>query len=206
MNLPVGDSSFTLFWQQLLRWLVTGSPGHVAASVPSQVLLDDGRVALSVEVRGDDYQPAAEARVEAHVLGPDGVSANIELTPVPDAPGSFQADWTAEKSGSYLTEVVARRGDQLLGRDVLTFQRMDGVAENFHSGQNRELLTRLALQTGGKYWRPQDLADLPDEIAFSEAGVTTRETKELWNMPILLLAIVALRFTEWLLRRKWGVV
>ncbi len=206
MNLPVGDSSFTLFWQQLLRWLVTGSPGHVAASVPSQVLLDDGRVALSVEVRGDDYQPAADARVEAHVLGPDGVSANIELTPVADAPGNFQADWTAEKSGSYLTEVVARRGDQLLGRDVLTFQRMDGVAENFHSGQNRELLTRLASQTGGKYWRPQDLSDLPDEIAFSEAGVTTRDTRELWNMPIFLLAIVLLRSTEWLLRRKWGIV
>ncbi len=34
----------------------------------------------------------------------------------------------------------ARRGDQPLGRDVLTFQRMDGVAENFHIEQNRELL------------------------------------------------------------------
>ena len=89
---------------------------------------------------------------------------------------------------------------------MLTFQRMDGVAENFHTGQNRELLSRLASQTGGRYWRPQDLSDLPDEIAFSEAGVTTRETRELWNMPVFLLAIVLLRFTEWLLRRKWGIV
>jgi hypothetical protein len=83
---------------------------------------------------------------------------------------------------------------------------MDGIAENFHTDQNRELLTRLASQTGGRYWRPQDLSDLPDEIAFSEAGVTTLETRELWNMPVFLLAIVLLRFTEWLLRRKWGVV
>ena len=44
MNLPVGDPTHTLFWQQLLRWLVTDSPGHVVSSVPSQVLLDDGRV------------------------------------------------------------------------------------------------------------------------------------------------------------------
>ena len=28
MNLPVGDPAYSLFWQQLLRWLVTGSPGH----------------------------------------------------------------------------------------------------------------------------------------------------------------------------------
>jgi hypothetical protein len=36
--------------------------------------------------------------------------------------------------------------------------------------------------------------------------VTTRETRELWNMPIFLFAIVLLRSTEWLLRRKWGIV
>ena len=111
-----------------------------------------------------------------------------------------------DKPGSYLTEVVARRGDQPIGRDVLTFQRMDGVAESFHTAQNRELLDRLAAQTGGKYWRPEDLSDLPEEIAFSEAGVTTRETRELWNMPAFLLLIVLLRSTEWLLRRKWGIV
>ncbi|HUK35576.1 MAG TPA: glutamine amidotransferase, partial [Vicinamibacterales bacterium] len=206
MNLPVGDSSFTLFWQQLLRWLVTGSPGHVAASVPNQVLLDDGRVLLSVDVRGDDYQPVADARVEAHIIGPSGVSSNVDMQPTADAPGSFQAEWTAEKPGSYLTEVVARRGDQPIGRDVLTFQRMDGVAESFHTAQNRELLDRLAAQTGGRSWRPGDLSDLPEEIAFSEAGVTTRETRELWNMPAFLLLIVLLRSTEWLMRRKWGIV
>jgi uncharacterized membrane protein len=206
MNLPVGDTAYPLFWQQLLRWLVTGAPGHVTATVPNQMLLDDGRVALSVDVRSDDYQPAADARVEAHIIGPGGVSANVDMAPAPDAPGSFQAEWTAEAPGSYLTEVVAMRGDHPIGRDVLTFQRMDGVAENFHTDQNRELLTRLASQTGGRYWRPQDLSDLPDEIAYSEAGVTARETRELWNMPAFLAAIVLVRFTEWLLRRKWGIV
>jgi len=206
MSLPLGDSAFTLFWQQLLRWLVNGSPGHVTASVPNQVMLDESRVALSVDVRGDDYQPVPDARVEAHIIGPAGVSSNVDMTPAPDAPGTFQAEWTAATAGSYLTEVVARRGEQPIGRDVLTFARLDGVAENFHTGQNRDVLSRLASQTGGKYWRPQDLSDLPEEIAFSEAGVTTRETRELWNMPIVLIAIVLLRVAEWLLRRKWGVV
>jgi uncharacterized membrane protein len=206
MNLPVGDPLFTLFWQQLLRWLVAGSPGHVTASVPKPVLVDDSQVSLSAEVRGTDYQPLPDAHVEAHILGPEGVSANVDLAAVPESPGNFQAEWTADKPGSYLTEVVARRGDQPVGRDVLTFQRLNGIAESFHTDQNRELLTRLAAQTGGKYWKPQDLADLPDEIALSEAGVSTRETRDLWNMPIILAAIIALRFAEWLLRRKWGVV
>src|SRR5262249_60986985 len=93
MNLPVGDQAFTLFWQQLLRWLVTGSQGPVTATVANQMLLDDGRVALSADVRGEDYQPVADAHVEAHIIGPAGVSASGDLTPVADEPGSFHADW-----------------------------------------------------------------------------------------------------------------
>ena len=65
---------------------------------------------------------------------------------------------------------------------------MDGVAENFHTEQNRELLEQLAAQTGGRYWRPQDLSKLPSEISYSEAGITMRETKDLWDMPVVFSA------------------
>jgi hypothetical protein len=111
-----------------------------------------------------------------------------------------------------LTEVLAQRADpgtgtfKELGRDVLTFQRMDGVAENFHTEQNRELLERLATQTGGRYWKPTDLGKLAGSIPYSEAGVTMRETKDLWNMSAVFLALALLKFSEWWLRRKWGIV
>ncbi|HUA01983.1 MAG TPA: glutamine amidotransferase [Candidatus Aquilonibacter sp.] len=206
MLLPLGDTSHAMFWQQLLRWLVADTPSQVVASVPSQMLFDDGHVKLSADVRDRQYLPAPDATVEAHILGPQGISASIEMTPVPDAPGTFQADWTADKPGSYLTEVVAQRGGQELGRSVLTFQRMDGVAENFHTEQNRDLLEKLADETGGRYWKPQDLSKLPGDIGYSEAGITTRETKPLWDMPAIFFVILALLFTEWLLRRKWGIV
>jgi hypothetical protein len=93
-----------------------------------------------------------------------------------------------------------------LGRDVLTFQRMDGVAESFHTEQNRELLERLATQTGGQYWKAADLGKLAGGIPFSEAGVTMRETKDLWDLPLVFLVLLLLRFSEWWLRRKWGIV
>jgi uncharacterized membrane protein len=212
MSSPVGDTAHDLFWQQLLRWLVSDTPGPVAASVPAQVLLDNGAVTLTAEVRDRQYNPAPDAKVEAHILGPSGVSALVEMTPVPDSPGRFQAAWSAPKSGAYLTEVTAQRADpgtgtvKELGRDVLTFQRMDGVAENFHTEQNRELLERLAAQTGGQYWKPADLGKLASAIPFSEAGVTVRETKDLWNLPLVFVVLLLLRFSEWWLRRRWGIV
>jgi len=212
MSSPLGDTAHDLFWQQLLRWVASDTPGHVAASVPAQMLLDNGAVTISADVRDPQYNPAPDAKVEAHILGPSGVSALVEMTPVPDNPGQFQAAWSAPKTGAYLTEVTAQRADagigtvKELGRDVITFQRMDGVAENFHTEQNRDLLERLATQTGGQYWKPADLGKLASSIPFSEAGVTTRETKELWNLPLVFLVLLLLCFSEWWLRRKWGIV
>jgi len=212
MSSPLGDTAHDLFWQQLLRWVASDTPGHVAASVPAQMLLDNGAVTITADVRDPQYNPAPDAKVEAHILGPSGVSALVEMTPVPDNPGQFQAAWSAPKAGAYLTEVTAQHADastgavKELGRDVITFQRMDGVAENFHTEQNRDLLEHLASQTGGQYWKPTDLNKLASSIPFSEAGVTMRETKDLWNLPLVFLVLLLLRFSEWWLRRKWGIV
>ena len=206
MSQPLEDQTHEEFWQQLLRWLVTDTPGRVVATLPNQMLFDDGRVQFSAEVRDKNFLPAGDARVQAHVLGPGGAAAQIEMTPDANAPGTFRAEWSADQPGSYLTEVIGTRDKEELGRDVLTFARMDGVAENFHTQQNRELLEKLSAETGGRYWRPQDLARLPGEISYSEAGVTVRDTKELWDLPVVFLLLLALPTAEWLLRRRWGVV
>jgi uncharacterized membrane protein len=206
MSQPLGDPTHDLFWQQLLRWVAADSPGPVTGSMPVQRLMDDGRVRLTAMVRDKGYTPAPDAHVVAHIIGPEGSSALQDMTPVPNNPGTFQADWTAEKPGSYVVEITAARGSEEVGRDVLTLERTDGVAENFHTEQNRQLLEKLSSETGGRYWKTDELKRLPSEISYSEAGISVRDTKELWNMPIVFLVLLGLMSGEWLLRRKWGVI
>jgi uncharacterized membrane protein len=206
MSQALGDPTHDLFWQQLLRWIAADSPGRVVASMPVQRLMDDGRVRLSAMVRDKEYTSAPDARLVAHIIGPEGASALVDMTPVPNNAGSFQAEWAADRPGSYVAEVTASRGTEELGRDVLTFERIDGVAENFHTEQNRDLLEKLSSQTGGRYWKPEELVRLPAEISYSEAGISVRDTKELWSMPIVFLFLLALMSGEWLLRRTWGVI
>ena len=209
MSEALGDPSHDLFWQQLLRWLVAESPGPVSASMPSRVLMDQGQVQLTAQVRDRQFQAAADAHVSAHIVGPEGVNAMVDMTPSQDTPGQYQTEWTAEKPGPYLTEVTAEsvgNPAQELGSSALTFQREDGVAENFHTEQNRHLLEQLASATGGRYWKLSELKDLPRDISYSEAGISVRNTKELWDMPIVFLLLLGLPIAEWLLRRKWGVL
>jgi hypothetical protein len=146
------------------------------------------------------------------VVGPEGKTADVEMNPASLEEGVYTADYTAEKPGSYVAEISvqpaagAKPEAEEMGRDVVMFRREDGVAENFRTSQNRELLEKLAEQTGGRYYTAKDMGKLADQISYSEAGITTRETKDLWDMPIVFLLALMLRSGEWLLRRKWGVV
>src|SRR4051794_8913882 len=200
------DKTHATFWQQIFRHLVTDTPGQVVANTPKQVLSDETRVPIRVEVRDKQFKPVTNAKVQARFMGPDGVSATMELNPVPLEEGIYGGEWTAEKPGSYVAEIIAGHEQEEIGHDVLSFRREDGVAENFHTSQNRELLEKLAQQTGGRYYTPADASKLSKEISYSEAGITARETRDLWDMPVIFLLALGIRASEWLLRRKWGVV
>ncbi|MGD0048896.1 MAG: glutamine amidotransferase [Bryobacteraceae bacterium] len=206
MWLPHEDRTQETFWQQMLRYLVTDTPGPVTVTTPRQVLSDETRVPLRVEVRDKEYKPVANANVQARFLQPDGTSATMELAPQPFEEGIYAGEFAAEAPGSYVAEIIAGREQEELGRDVLAFRREDGVAENFATSQNRGLLEKLAEQTGGRYYTPDQAAKLASEISYSEAGITARETRDLWDMPAIFLLALGLRASEWLLRRKWGVV
>ncbi len=200
------DKTHAMFWQQIYRYLVTDTPGQVVASTPKSVLADDTRVPIRVEVKDKQFKPATNAKVQARFLSPDGTSATMQLSPVPLEEGVYAGEWTAEKTGSYVADILAGGEQEEIGHDVLTFRREDGVAENFHTSQNRELLEKLSQQTGGRYYKPDQASKLANEISYSEAGITTRETRDLWDMPIVFLLVLGIRSSEWLLRRRWGVV
>jgi uncharacterized membrane protein len=206
MMQPLADKTHEMFWQQLLRWVVADTPSQVMASTSRPILSDENRVPLRAEVRDKSFRPVPNATVEAHIVGPGGAAANVSLVPQPLEPGAYTLEWSADKPGSYMAEVVARQGQQELGRGVVIFRREDGVAENFRLTQNRELLEKLAEETGGHYYPANRASRLAEDISYSEAGITTRETKDLWDMPVVFLIALLLRGSEWVLRRRWGVV
>ncbi|HWD97759.1 MAG TPA: glutamine amidotransferase, partial [Bryobacteraceae bacterium] len=200
------DRTHTIFWQQLVRWLVTETPGQVVSSTPRQVISDDSHAPLRVSVRDKAFQPVSGATVRAHIARPDGNFDNVELRPDPLEAGIYTAEYSADQPGSYVAEFTAHQDKTDFGSDTLNFRRQDGVAENFGAAQNRDLLEKLSSDTGGNYYTPARAKRLPSEIAVSEAGITAHDNLDIWDMPVLFLLVILVRGGEWLLRRKWGVV
>ncbi|MBZ5631793.1 MAG: hypothetical protein LAO55_01585 [Acidobacteriia bacterium] len=203
---PLADMSHEMFYRQLLRWVVSDTPRHITGSTPKSLLADESHVKLRAEVRDKTYLPAGDATVEAHITGEGIPPEVVNMTPEPLEQGVYGADWTAPKAGSYYVEVVAKRAAEELGTDTFTFRREDGIAENFHVEQNRELLQKLSAETGGSYYKPADAQKLGKDINYSQAGITVRETRDLWDMPAIFLLFLGIRAAEWLLRRRWGVI
>ena len=206
MGLPADDDRHDTFWRQLLRSLVVDSAGPVRLSSDRSNYADESRVTLRAEVRDPSYRHANNARVSATLTPEEGPSKTLPLSPSASEAGVYEAEVEAPSTGVYQVETVAHLGEERLGADTLHVRREGGVAEDFHPERNGTLLARLAEQTGGSYWDLDDLERLPAEIGFSEAGITTRETLDLWDMPAVFLLLLVLRSLEWLLRKRWGIV
>ena len=206
MGLPSDDDRHDTFWRQMFRALVVDSSDPVRLTTDRSNYADESRVQIRAEVRDKRYEPANNARVSATVTPEEGPPRTFALRPSSSEQGVYEAEVDAADLGVYLVETVAHLGDERLGADTLHFRREGGVAEYFHPERNSSLLARLADQTGGSYWELDELESLPSEIGFSEAGITTREVLDLWDMPALFLLLVLLRAAEWLLRKRWGVI
>lgn len=206
MQQPVSDTSQQTFWRQLIRWTAGETPSTVVTSASQLQLEDSGKLELHAEVRNRSYQTIGDATVHANIITPNAESRTVSLHPDATRRGIYTGAFEAEQAGSYIAEIKASEGTNELGGDIVAFQRENGAAENFHRQQNKELLQKLAEDTGGKYYTPSTAGNLPEEISFSEGGITARETMDLWNMPIVFLVLLLLRSSEWLLRRRWGIV
>ena len=66
-------------------------------------------------------------------------------------------------------------------------------------------LKSIASGNGGVYIRAGDGADRLRIDDSRKKTVTGYETKELWDSPFFLLLILGLLFSEWSLRRRWGL-
>ena len=76
-------------------------------------------------------------------------------------------------------------------------------AEYFDATMHAPLLQRIANDTGGRFYTPDAMSSLADDLKYSGRGVTSVEERELWHMPILLMALVTILCAEWGLRRLW---
>jgi hypothetical protein len=103
-----------------------------------------------------------------------------------------------------VTVRAIRGGDTLYSRPA-SFDVAESRSEFFGASMNRPLLERIASETGGRFYTPADMATLPEDLSVTGRGATVIEEKDLWDMPAVLLLLLAFVSAEWLYRRRKGL-
>ncbi len=200
-DVPLEDQRHEILWQQLLRWLVDGVPEPVSLILGRERVEAGESVQITASVADSAYIALNDARVVARVAHPSGAVTEQSLAWSVEEDGEYTGSFVPRESGTYAVAVEATREDGVLGEASTILQVGPSQDEYFDAGRRTPLLRRLAEETGGRFYTPSTVSNLPEDLRFTGAGVTLTEERDLWDMPIVLILVLGLLGTEWGYRR-----
>ena len=205
-DVPVEDPRHETYWRQLLRWLVDGVPDPVSVRFATEEAEVGESVPFTATVLDSAYIELNDAAVTARITHPSGAVTERPLPWTVEEDGAYAATFVPPENGTYLLTVRAERAGGLVGEATSVLEVGPSREEYFDAGRRTPLLRRLAQETGGRFYTPETVGDLPDDLTVTGGGITLTEERDLWDMPVLLLLLLALLGAEWGLRRVRGYV
>jgi len=203
-GIPVEDRTHQTFWRQMVRWLVDESPQPFEVTPTPARVAPGEPVTLRAQVATVQFEDVNDARVSATVTSPSGAAEQLALEWSLRNDGSYAAKFTPRDTGRYTIDAMAQQGDstRTVSTTVLVDERGADVAQ---AELRTALLRRIAAETGGRYYPLAQSAALADDAVYTNAGVTVREAKDLWDMPAVFVLLLLVLAAEWGYRRWRGL-
>jgi len=204
-SIPLEDQTHEQFWRQLMRWMVDGVPDVVDLRITDRV--EPGEpVQIDARVVDKSFVEKNDATVVAHVTRPGGATMNVPLQWTGERDGQYRGLFVSSEPGAYEVTVDATQGAETLGSGTGYVRAAPGDSEFFDPVMHAAPLRRIAEETGGRFYTADTVANMAEDVRYGGRGVTAVEERELWNMPVILLALLGLAFVEWGYRRYVGLI
>ena len=202
--ISVEDMTHEYLWRQLLRALVDGVPDVVEPQLTDRVEPGEA-ITLRADIVDKGFLELNDASVVAHVTRPDGSIVDVPMQWSGERSGEYVATVPAVGQGSYQARIEASRGGDVIGTSMAHVRAAPGDAEYFDATMHAATLRRIADETGGRFYQPDTMQGLAEDLRYTGRGVTTVEERELWHLPIVFILLVGLLSAEWAYRRSVGL-
>lgn len=194
------------FWRQTLRHLAGTAPQRVEVGAEQSSYAAGETVRVTADVRDGKYEPIKDAKLTARVTKPSGATEDVPLAfTTRDSLDIYEAELTPDEIGQFHVELIGDKADARLAPAASDFIVGEATREFFDARQHDELLRRIADETGGKYYTVGEARRLIDDLTYRDSPNSERVVKELWDMPINLLLLIALISAEWFWRKRSGL-
>ena len=204
-DIAVDDMTHETYWRRMLRWLVDGVPDQVVVNLPQDRVQLEETVPLLAAVGDANFEELNNSSVVASVTDPNGDFTDLSMEWTAENDGEYRTSFTPTTEGVYEVHVEAMSGDEVIGEDTAYVQVSPSDTEFYDSTMRTPLLERVAEETGGRFYTPETVASLPEDIQYVGGGVTVIEEHDLWDMPALLFLLGTLVLGEWGYRRLRGL-
>ncbi len=208
-KVAVEDTTHATYWRRLVRWMVDGVPDLVNVRTNQDRVEPGEAVRITADVNDAAYVEVNDSRVIATVTSPSGKKSELPMEWTISKDGEYRASFVPDEPGVYDVRVEAARTvnneSKVLGQDDVHVRASAGDAEYFDAAMRGSLLRRIADDTGGRFFTPSNAAALPEAVTYTGRGVTVVEERDLWDMPIVLIALLGLLAAEWGFRRVRGL-
>ncbi len=197
------EAVFSRFWGQVVYALgFSGIRGNQRTQLTlaerEHILGQTGRV--YARLFDADFRPLKRPKVTARLEWLDAPpdvrrDQTITLEPVPETEGEYTQELPHDRLGRFLLQLDIGESTRLEYR--VTLPAND---ERTPAGLAEDDMRRLAEQTGGAFYREEDLDQLPKQLSAKQSTVRERREILLWNKWMLLL-VIGLLSAEWGLRK-----
>lgn len=199
-----GQLAHETFWNLILVWLSETSKPRVKMHCSGAKTGLGEELRLDLDVLGDDFRPAPDARVMAVVQAPDGQVREIALEPAGEVIGRYEAVFFPTVAGEHRVDYDIRLPASRLARAAAFVARPVGVeAENI--AFNEELLRDLARVTGGRYFTPDEFLAQGHALPLSPLLPMREETRPLASSWLIFILFCGSGLLFWWLRRRIGL-
>jgi len=200
------DNFHEIFWRQMLRWLVSDVPDPISVSAEKDSYSPDDIAVLQADVSDASFEPLDNVRLSAYVEAPSGRVTPLPLDRKLEKNGRHSGTFKPLEEGVHEVVCEVFQEDESLGIAKSYFNVAESTAEFHQANLNSGLLRRLSSDTGGRYYTVNGLDTLADDISYTARGASRMQEKDLWDMPFLFLLLIGLISTEWILRKRKGLL
>jgi uncharacterized membrane protein len=200
------ESDLEKSWRQTVRWLVSDVPQPVEVETRPAAGSAGQGVEIVVRARDKEFRSLDNAQAKITVHTPDKRTIELAAEASGKAAGEYLATFAPRDSGPYRADVsvTAADGSEVGSRE--TGWALEPETEEFRTlTVNRELLTRIAQESGGEVVTLGGLESFVASLPNRKIPVMETWTWPLWHQWGVLAAAISCFVGEWGLRRWRGL-
>ena len=192
------------FLHGLVRWLGdrTGNK-PVVLQAAKQTVHPGEAVELKIFLNDAAFHPIRDGEVTLQVTAQD---QSFEIEARRDSSGVFLSRFVPVHDGAYKITAKGYRQGQFLGQSEVQLEVVPLNREFLRLDLDRDFLQKLAAYNNGFYISENGIDSLQSVLVNENPLVREEQRFDLWYAPWLLAFILIVLTSEWIIRKKTGLV